>query len=294
MTPSRTRGDHANGAVPPLVLTLVGLLMTLVAGLGLVLQAGGSGDTGVSPRVTAPAVPTGATAHDVPLASMIPAGVEPTAAPAPTTRPAGESGRGEVTTASTAAAVAPSTTEAPAPSTTEAPAPSTTEAAVPSTSSVSVPTGSHAQAAAVPSWISIASARVDGSLTPRGLAPNGTINPARNEIMYFTGSGRVAPGEVGTAVIAAHVTWEGRPDAFVDLHAVVPGDVVTVGYSDGTSRSFPVTSTAVVDKDQLSRSDIVWGAHPDRPRLAIITCDPTLGYQSDGHAEANFLVIAEA
>ena len=33
--------------------------------------------------------------------------------------------------------------------------------------------------------------------------------------------------------------------------------------------------------------------HPDRPRLAIITCDPVLGYQADGHTEANFVVIAE-
>ena len=66
-----------------------------------------------------------------------------------------------------------------------------------------------------------------------------------------------------------------------------------MGYTDGSSSSFTVTSTAAVDKDQLARSLSVWGPHPDRPRLAIITCDPAFGYQADGHTEANFVVIAE-
>jgi sortase (surface protein transpeptidase) len=144
-----------------------------------------------------------------------------------------------------------------------------------------------------PSWISIAAGGVDSAIVPQGLASDGTINPGRNEVIWFTGSNRVQPGQVGTAVIAAHVTWEGAPDAFVNLPSVGVGDVVTVGYTDGSSASFTVRETAAVDKEALARSLKVWGPHPGVPRLAIITCDPAFGYQADGHTEANFVVIAE-
>lgn len=149
------------------------------------------------------------------------------------------------------------------------------------------------QTAGEPTWLTISSADVDGPIVPQGLAADGTINPGRDEVIWFTGGDRVAPGQVGTAVIAGHVTWEGAPDAFADLPSVGVGDVVTVGYEDGTSGSFTVTSATAVDKDALARSLTVWGPHPDRPRLAIITCDPVLGYQADGHTQANWVVIAE-
>lgn len=144
-----------------------------------------------------------------------------------------------------------------------------------------------------PVSITIESGGVDSPLVPQGLAPDGTINPGRNEVIWFTGSDRVSPGQVGTAVIAAHVTWEGQPDAFISLPEVAVGDEITVGYDDGSTMTFTVTQTSAVDKEQLARSLSVWGPHPDRPRLAIITCDPVLGYQSDGHTAANFVVIAE-
>jgi len=144
-----------------------------------------------------------------------------------------------------------------------------------------------------PTSIRIEGGGVDGPLVPQGLSPDGTINPGRNQVIWFTGGDRVAPGETGTAVVAAHVTWDGAPDAFARLPEVRVGEVVTVGYDDGSSRSFTVTETAAVAKEDLARSLTVWGPHPRTPRLAIITCDPTLGFGADGHTEANFVVIAE-
>lgn len=228
MTDARHRGDRAgHGAVPPLLLVLVGLLVAVVAGVFLVLQLqGGQADT------LAVSTPT------------------PTAASAPSP---------------------------------EAAAVTTTE-----------PTSAATTEAGEPAWIRIASGGVDGPIVPQGLAADGTINPGRDEIIWFTGNDRVAPGEVGTAVIAAHVTWEGRPDAFVDLPSVSLGDEVEVGYDDGTVRTFTVTEAVPVGKEQLARSLTVWGEHPDRPRLAIITCDETQGVLPDGHTAANFVVIAEA
>ena len=146
---------------------------------------------------------------------------------------------------------------------------------------------------AAPTSIRIEGGDVDGPLVPEGLSPDGTINPGRNQVVWFTGGDRVAPGETGTAVVAAHVTWEGAPDAFARLPEVEVGAVVTIGYDDGSSRSFTVTETAAVAKEDLARSLTVWGPHPRTPRLAIITCDPALGFGADGHTEANFVVIAE-
>ncbi len=260
MTGTRHEGDRATGAVPPLLLVVGGLLVTLVAVVALVLELRGGGSSAVSAPTTPPVVTS-----------------SPTPAPSPSAT------EEEETTASPTT----SATRSPSPSPTSSgttPAPSPTSAATPEETT---------QADAAPQWISIPSAGVDQGIVPQGLAADGTINPGRDEVIWFTGSGRVRPGQVGTAVVAGHVTWEGAPDAFADLPSVGVGDVVTVGYTDGTTRSFTVTETAAVDKDQLARSLTVWGPHPDRPRLAIVTCDPVLGYQADGHTAANFLVVAE-
>lgn len=145
-----------------------------------------------------------------------------------------------------------------------------------------------------PAWIRISTGGVDGEIIPQGLAADGTINPGRNEIIWFTGYDRVSPGQIGTSVIAAHVTWEGAPDAFVDLPEVGLGDTVEIGYADGETLTFTVNEAYPIDKDDLSRSVSVWGDHPDHPRLAIITCDETQGYEADGHTSANYVLIAEA
>jgi hypothetical protein len=145
-----------------------------------------------------------------------------------------------------------------------------------------------------PVSVRITSAGVAGPLAAQGLAPDGTINPGRGEIIWFTGNDRVVPGRVGTAVVAAHVSWGGQPDAFAGLPAVRTGDMVEVGYADGSTTAFTVTTTAAVDKDALARSLTVWGDHPDVPRLAIITCDEAADLQEDGHLAGNVVVIAEA
>lgn len=134
---------------------------------------------------------------------------------------------------------------------------------------------------------------MDSPIGPQGLAADGTINPGRNQVIWFDGYGRVAPGQQGTSVIAGHASWEGAPDAFSGLPGVSIGDLVEVGYGDGTSRPFTVTRTETVGKHDLARSTLVWGDHPGVARLAIITCDDDLGYLPDGHTAGNYVVIAE-
>ena len=121
---------------------------------------------------------------------------------------------------------------------------------------------------------------------------DGKINPPAGTVMWFTGYGRVAPGEVGTSVIAGHVVANGRADVFNRLSRVTVGDEVQVVGEDGV-QTFRVVRAGVVDKDELTVDRSVWGANSSVRRLAIITCDDAFGFRSDGHRVANYVVIAE-
>jgi LPXTG-site transpeptidase (sortase) family protein len=121
----------------------------------------------------------------------------------------------------------------------------------------------------------------------------GRINPPAGTVMWFNGQGRVAPGEVGTSVIAGHVASGGRPDVFGKLSRVRVGDRVEVTGTDGVARSFRVVRAGVVDKRDLTTDYSVWGPNSSVRRLAIITCDDAFGFRGDGHRVANYVVIAE-
>ena len=111
--------------------------------------------------------------------------------------------------------------------------------------------------------------------------------------MWFDGNDRVSPGEVGTSVIAAHVSVDGEPDVFARLSEVEVGDVVKVSRSDGEVTQFSVTSATAMPKDQVTTEQSVWGVNTEEPSLAIVTCDDAFGFRGDGHRVANLVLIAE-
>lgn len=121
----------------------------------------------------------------------------------------------------------------------------------------------------------------------------GKINPPAGTVMWFTGYDRVAPGAVGTSVIAGHVAARGRSDVFAILSKVRVGDRVELAGTDGATRTFRVVRAGVVDKEKLTTDHAVWGPNSSVRRLAIITCDDAYGFRGDGHRVANYVVIAE-
>lgn len=133
---------------------------------------------------------------------------------------------------------------------------------------------------------------LDAELHAEGLR-DGRINPPAGTVMWYTGHGRVAPGEVGTAVIAGHVVAGGRADRFADLADVEVGNVVELTDSEGGSQEYEVVRAEVVDKDDLTTDGWVWGENTTVERLAIVTCDDAYGFREDGHRVANFVVIAD-
>lgn len=152
-----------------------------------------------------------------------------------------------------------------------------------------------AQGPDAPAWVSVPSADLDEEpIAPEGLTAQGTINPDQGQAIWYTGTGRVVPGQVGTAVIAAHMIYHDEPDVFYDLGEVEEGDVVEVGYADGDVRAFVVTHTTQVSKEGLQTDEDVWGDQDEVARIALITCDDSLGERYDGQRKANFVAIAEA
>ena len=140
--------------------------------------------------------------------------------------------------------------------------------------------------------IKISSIGLERRMTRSGVSSDGAINPPKGKVIWFEGFGRVRPGALGTAVIAGHVTKGGEPDTLYRLSRVDVGDTVQIT-DNGQRKTYKVTRASAIDKTKVTTDMAVWGPNTSRSRLAIITCDDALGYRSDGHRKANFVVIAE-
>jgi LPXTG-site transpeptidase (sortase) family protein len=141
-------------------------------------------------------------------------------------------------------------------------------------------------------WLEIPSIDVDHRVTARGLV-GGKINPSARQLIWFTGSGRVQPGKVGTAVIAGHIIANGVPDVFYHLDRLHKGSVVRLRDADGRTLKLTVVQTLTVDKTALQTNQTIWGGNTTVRRVALVTCDDALGLRPDGHRVANFVAIAE-
>lgn len=134
---------------------------------------------------------------------------------------------------------------------------------------------------------------VDVELSPQGLA-NGVINPRAGQAVWFTGYGRMRPGELGTSVVAAHVVNGNSPDVFSKLHLIKDGETFTIIDMRNDKYDFQVVKAFVVDKDELTTNAVVWGPNNSVRRVVLVTCDDAMGFSSNGHRRANYVVVGEA
>jgi len=79
-----------------------------------------------------------------------------------------------------------------------------------------------------------------------------------------------SPGKRGSAVLAAHVDWNGREGTFFDLHTIEVGAVVTIEYADGSERHFEVFAARQYDKQVLPVDEIF--SKEGGPVLTLVTC----------------------
>lgn len=105
-------------------------------------------------------------------------------------------------------------------------------------------------------------------VTPVGVEADGAMEvPAADQVGWYRYGAR--PGGPGSAVLAAHVAYDGVDGVFRHLADLRAGDGVVVGYADGSSRRFAVTGVERVPKSDLPPA--TW-ARDGAPRLVLITC----------------------
>jgi hypothetical protein len=98
-----------------------------------------------------------------------------------------------------------------------------------------------------------------------------------------------SPGEAGTAVLAGHVDYAGRPGAFFELTRLEPGASVVVRQLDGTERRFAVVARREFVKSQLPVSELFTREGP--PVVALVTCGGRFDEAAHSY-EANVVVYA--
>ena len=149
-------------------------------------------------------------------------------------------------------------------------------------------TGQLPAAPPVPVRLSLPSIGLSAPVVPVGVEP-GTDNvqvPPITKVGWYRFA--ASPGAAGGAVLVGHVDGNGQPGVFWKLRDLVPGARLTVGFADGSSRSFSVSGRAEVAKTALP-AELFSLQGP--ARLALITCGGAFD-RSTGHYLDNVYVVA--
>ncbi len=141
-----------------------------------------------------------------------------------------------------------------------------------------------------PARLRIPSIRVDTTTMDLGLRPDGSLEvpPDGATAGWYTGS--PTPGELGPAVLAAHVDWKGERGVFYDLRDLAPGDEVAVDREDGRTARFSVVRVEQYPKDEFPTADVYGDV--DSPQLRLITCGGDFDDEAGSYRD-NVVVYAE-
>lgn len=127
----------------------------------------------------------------------------------------------------------------------------------------------ESRAEAQPVGLVLPSLEIDAPITPVGVEANGEMEiPGASEVGWYRFGPK--PGEEGSAVLAAHVDFNGEIGVFFDLRDGQVGETIDVEYSDGSVRSFVVTERNQFDKTELPFDEIF--RRDGAPSLVLITC----------------------
>ncbi len=103
-----------------------------------------------------------------------------------------------------------------------------------------------------------------------------------------------APGQPGTAIIAAHVDFKGALGLFNGLHTLPKGAAIYVTDASHHVRVFRVTAGTLAPKSNPDTvaSLAAAAARPGQPRLALITCGGDLNVAKHSYYD-NFVLLAD-
>jgi hypothetical protein len=143
--------------------------------------------------------------------------------------------------------------------------------------------------ASPPTAVRIPALGVTSDVMELGLRRDGSMEvpPGAYPVGWYDRS--PTPGQLGPAVLAAHVDWAGRPGAFAGLDELLPGDTVEVDRADGSTAVFVVDRVEEHAKADFP-SDAVYG-DLDHAGLRLITCGGAFDEDTGDYAD-NVVVFA--
>ena len=145
-------------------------------------------------------------------------------------------------------------------------------------------------ASSPPVSISIPDLNVSSSMERLELEPDKNLSVPRDPDRTGWYVGGPAPGVLGPAVIAGHVTWDGSPAVFFEVASMKPGQTITVGRRDGSTAVFAVEKVTQVAKNKFP-TEAVYGSI-NHAGLRLITCGGTYDKQSNRYLD-NVVVFAK-
>ena len=137
-----------------------------------------------------------------------------------------------------------------------------------------------------PVAVSIPRIGVRSMLVDLGLNKDGSMEVPDPAVAGWFSRGP-APGALGPAVIAGHVTWNGASAVFHRLGTMRPGDEVAVTREDGKTAVFSVTGVSRFSKSRFP-TRAVYG-QIDHAGLRLITCGGT--YDAARHSYLDNVVV---
>ena len=138
-----------------------------------------------------------------------------------------------------------------------------------------------------PVAVSIPRIGARSTLVDLGLDTDGAMEVPEDRASAGWFSRGPAPGALGPAVIAGHVTMDGAPGVFHRLGTMRRGDQVTVTRKDGKTAVFTVSRVAQFSKSQFPSRE-VYGPI-DHAGLRLITCGGS--FDSAKHSYLDNVVV---
>jgi sortase (surface protein transpeptidase) len=145
-----------------------------------------------------------------------------------------------------------------------------------------------------PVRIRIPALKVDAPIIPAAVDTAGALQVPANVTQAAWFQAGVAPGQAGTAIIAAHVDFNGALGLFNGLHTLPRGTAIYVTDISGQTRVFHATTGTLAPKSDPSTVEglAAAAAKPGQPRLALITCGGDLNYAKHSYYD-NFVLLAD-
>lgn len=121
-----------------------------------------------------------------------------------------------------------------------------------------------------PTRVRIPALGIDAQIVALGVADYGEMEVPRDAGTVAWYEYGPSPGQEGSAVLAAHVDYNGERGIFFDLARLGAGDEVIVEFEGGRTRTFTVEEQASVAKEVLPIDDLF--RREGAPALTLITC----------------------